>query len=254
MQGHEGGHIRHDGQRSQQVQLLSLSGIPQRRCGERPDGDLHKRQQGPLCQSVRLPRQLSAPNWWGGCVQFPIGVGLTANGEITIADNHNNFNLTVFSQAGQLLGALESKVKHPQCFDVALMKDGSIVLASKDYRLHIYRYVKVSKSILGYKSLKPILLRFQIYPFDRCSPGLKSGLWKFYRVSKQRFSPAKTLWIVIYYEAVILCVNLRGLPPFGFSLFSTKSEMLDLVLECLHVEKISNFNCWLAHLRVLKFI
>ena len=49
----------------------------------------------------------------------------------------------MFSQAGQLLGALESKVKHAQCFDVALMKDGSIVLASKDYRLYIYRYVKV---------------------------------------------------------------------------------------------------------------
>ena len=37
-------------------------------------------------------------------------MGLTASGEICIADNHNNFNLTVFSQAGQLLGALESKV------------------------------------------------------------------------------------------------------------------------------------------------
>jgi len=78
-----------------------------------------------------------------GVSNFPIGVGLTASGEITIADNHNNFNLTVFSQTGQLLGALESKVKHAQCFDVALMKDGSIVLASKDYRLYIYRYVKV---------------------------------------------------------------------------------------------------------------
>jgi len=78
-----------------------------------------------------------------GVSNFPIGVGLTANGEITIADNHNNFNLSVFSQAGQLLGALESKVKHAQCFDVALMKDGSIVLASKDYRLYIYRYVKI---------------------------------------------------------------------------------------------------------------
>ena len=78
-----------------------------------------------------------------GVSNFPIGVGLTASGKIAIADNHNNFNLTVFSQTGQLLGALESKVKHAQCFDVALMKDGSIVLASKDYRLYIYRYVKV---------------------------------------------------------------------------------------------------------------
>ena len=53
-------------------------------------------------------------------------------------------------QAGQLLGALESKVKHAQCFDMALMKDGSIVLASKDYRLYIYRYVKVKLVLLKY--------------------------------------------------------------------------------------------------------
>ena len=44
---------------------------------------------------------------------------------------------------GQLLSALESKVKHAQCFDVALMDDGSVVLASKDYRLYIYRYVQL---------------------------------------------------------------------------------------------------------------
>lgn len=29
------------------------------------------------------------------------------------------------------MSALESKVKHAQCFDVALMDDGSVVLASK---------------------------------------------------------------------------------------------------------------------------
>ena len=79
-----------------------------------------------------------------GVSNFPIGVGITANGDVAIADNHNNFNLTVFSPAGQLIGALESKVKHAQCFDMALMRDGSIVLASKDYRLYIYRYVKAA--------------------------------------------------------------------------------------------------------------
>ena len=47
-------------------------------------------------------------------------------------------------QEGQLLSALESKVKHAQCFDVALLDDNSIVLASKDYRLYIYRYSQVS--------------------------------------------------------------------------------------------------------------
>ena len=77
-----------------------------------------------------------------GITNYPIGVGINGAGEITIADNHNNFNLSVFSQEGALLGALESKVKHAQCFDVSLMDDGSVVLASKDYRLYIYRYIQ----------------------------------------------------------------------------------------------------------------
>lgn len=32
-------------------------------------------------------------------------------------------------------------MKHAQCFDVALTDDGSVVLASKDYRIYIYRYL-----------------------------------------------------------------------------------------------------------------
>jgi hypothetical protein len=47
---------------------------------------------------------------------------------------------------GQLISALESKVKHAQCFDVALMDDGSVVLASKDYRIYVYRYLMTSSS------------------------------------------------------------------------------------------------------------
>ena len=76
-----------------------------------------------------------------GITNYPIGVGINANNEILVADNHNTFNLTVFSQDGQLINALESKVKHAQCFDVGLMDDGSIVLASKDYRIYVYKYV-----------------------------------------------------------------------------------------------------------------
>ncbi|XP_004521431.1 brain tumor protein [Ceratitis capitata] len=83
-----------------------------------------------------------------GVTNYPIGVGINANGEILIADNHNNFNLTIFTQEGQLVSALESKVKHAQCFDVALMDDGSVVLASKDYRLYIYRYVQVPQIVM----------------------------------------------------------------------------------------------------------
>ena len=78
-----------------------------------------------------------------GITNYPIGVGINTQGEILIADNHNNFNLTLFTQDGQLVSAYESKVKHAQCFDVALMDDGSVVLASKDYRLYVYRYLQV---------------------------------------------------------------------------------------------------------------
>ncbi|CAF4977804.1 unnamed protein product, partial [Rotaria magnacalcarata] len=50
---------------------------------------------------------------------------------------------------GQLISALESKVKHAQCFDVALMDDGSVVLASKDYRIYVYRYSMTSSPAIG---------------------------------------------------------------------------------------------------------
>ena len=76
-----------------------------------------------------------------GVTNYPIGVGINMSGEVIVADNHNNFNLTIFTQDGQLINALESKVKHAQCFDVALMDDGSVVLASKDYKLYIYKYM-----------------------------------------------------------------------------------------------------------------
>lgn len=108
-----------------------------------------------------------------GVTNYPIGVGINQQGEVVVADNHNNFNLTVFTQVccfsheciqvlihillllsplppctsllsrfqdGAIISALESKVKHAQCFDVALVEDGSVVLASKDYRLYLYRY------------------------------------------------------------------------------------------------------------------
>ncbi|UJR23523.1 hypothetical protein I4U23_026515 [Adineta vaga] len=81
-----------------------------------------------------------------GVTNYPIGVVQNSQGDVLIADNHNNFNLTIFNQDGQLISALESKVKHAQCFDVALMDDGSVVLASKDYRIYVYRYLMTSSS------------------------------------------------------------------------------------------------------------
>ena len=59
-----------------------------------------------MCKSSKGIKSIFFP----GVTNYPIGVGINAAGEITIADNHNNFNLTVFSQDGQLISALESKV------------------------------------------------------------------------------------------------------------------------------------------------
>ena len=84
-----------------------------------------------------------------GITNYPIGVGINLNGEVLVADNHNNFNLTVFTQDGQVVNALESKVKHAQCFDVGLMDDGSIVLASKDYRIYVYKYNSTTSELVA---------------------------------------------------------------------------------------------------------
>ena len=39
---------------------------------------------------------------FSGITNYPIGVGINLAGEIAIADNHNNFNLTIFTQDGQV--------------------------------------------------------------------------------------------------------------------------------------------------------
>ncbi|XP_014256172.1 tripartite motif-containing protein 2-like [Cimex lectularius] len=73
-----------------------------------------------------------------GLTNYPIGVMLNKVGQVIVADNHNNFNLTIFTQEGQLVTAVESKVKHAQCYDAAISSDGTVVLTSKDYRVYIY--------------------------------------------------------------------------------------------------------------------
>ncbi|XP_054719167.1 brain tumor protein-like [Uloborus diversus] len=75
-----------------------------------------------------------------GLTNYPIGVSINKNGEILIADNHSSFNVTIFTQDGQLIKGLESKAKHVQCFDTTVLDPDSVVLASKDFRLYLYRY------------------------------------------------------------------------------------------------------------------
>jgi len=75
-----------------------------------------------------------------GVTNYPIGVGVGPHGEVIVADNHNNFNLTVFSSSGKLMGALESTVKHNQCYNVAFADDGTVVVACKDNHVFVYQY------------------------------------------------------------------------------------------------------------------
>ena len=90
--------------------------------------------QGKLLRSIGEPH----------VTHFPIGVELGPDDEVIVADNHNNFNLTYFTIDGKLKRAFESKVKHAQCFDIALTPDNNIVLASKDYRMYIYDPARVT--------------------------------------------------------------------------------------------------------------
>jgi len=75
-----------------------------------------------------------------GLTNYPIGVGINQDGLVLIADNHNNFNVTAFTQDGQMVAAMESRIKHAQCFDVALGSEGSIILASRDFRIYVYNF------------------------------------------------------------------------------------------------------------------
>ncbi|KAE9550754.1 hypothetical protein FO519_006028 [Halicephalobus sp. NKZ332] len=75
-----------------------------------------------------------------GMTNYPIGVAVDSSGSIIVADNHNNFNLTIFDKHGRVLNALESKVKHAQCYDMAVLNDGTVAVSSKDCRVYLYRY------------------------------------------------------------------------------------------------------------------
>ncbi|CAD5209132.1 unnamed protein product [Bursaphelenchus okinawaensis] len=74
-----------------------------------------------------------------GLTNYPIAVAITPLNQVVVVDNHNNFNVTVFSLEGQLIDAYESKVKHAQCLDAALTQHNTVIMCSKDFRTYIYR-------------------------------------------------------------------------------------------------------------------
>ncbi|MES1901899.1 MAG: hypothetical protein MHPSP_000094 [Paramarteilia canceri] len=74
-------------------------------------------------------------------INYPIGVEIDSKGRLIVADNHNNFNITIFnSQTGAVLEAFESRTKHAQCYDITLGADGELYMSSKDFRVYQYQY------------------------------------------------------------------------------------------------------------------
>ena len=69
---------------------------------------------------------------------YPIGVCMSSSGDLWVADNHLNFNVTVFNQKGDMVAAYENRKLHTKCFNIALLKDGSIVVASQDKCVFVY--------------------------------------------------------------------------------------------------------------------
>ncbi|KAI6234617.1 Brat protein [Aphelenchoides fujianensis] len=81
-------------------------------------------------------RQIGAP----GITNFPVGVTIDLAGNLVVCDNHNCFHITIFDSDGNFKAAYESTAKHLQCFDTAVLMDGHVAIASKDYRIYVYRY------------------------------------------------------------------------------------------------------------------
>jgi len=164
-----------------------------------------------------------------GITNYPIGVGINSNNEILVADNHNNFNLTVFTQDGQLINALESKVKHAQCFDVGLMDDGSIVLASKDYRIYVYKYVNNNLSLSGSYSADGNLLSNDGIgnDFNMCDMNNDEPLYDL-------FSPQMSE-LTAYNQLIGQFSNLNGLGDGSGFIKSKSSDNL--------LDNMNQFNC-----------
>ncbi|XP_077548290.1 tripartite motif-containing protein 3-like [Haemaphysalis longicornis] len=77
-----------------------------------------------------------------GVTNFPVAVCVGGAGEVLVADNHRGFKVTLFTQDGALLKAYESNTKYRHCFDVAWMGGGTVVLASRDAGIHMYRFAE----------------------------------------------------------------------------------------------------------------
>ena len=72
---------------------------------------------------------------------FPIGVAVNHLDHVVVADNHNTFNITVFSQDGSFIHGFKSQSKHANCYSVALHPSRTeLAVTTKECRVVLFDY------------------------------------------------------------------------------------------------------------------
>uniref|UniRef100_A0A7E4ZTZ8 B box-type domain-containing protein n=1 Tax=Panagrellus redivivus TaxID=6233 RepID=A0A7E4ZTZ8_PANRE len=73
-----------------------------------------------------------------GIIRYPISINMNNTGEIVVTDNHRAFNMTFFSQKGELIRAFESRNRHILCITATVSGDNKIYLVAKECRVFAY--------------------------------------------------------------------------------------------------------------------
>ncbi|CAF2466674.1 unnamed protein product [Rotaria sp. Silwood2] len=76
----------------------------------------------------------------GAGISYPIACRINQpRRELIVVDNHENFNITTYDYDGNKKHSHYSLMKHSQCFDVAVGYNDELAMASKDYKIYVYK-------------------------------------------------------------------------------------------------------------------
>ncbi|CAF1106178.1 unnamed protein product [Didymodactylos carnosus] len=76
----------------------------------------------------------------GGNISYPIACRINQpRRELIVVDNHENFNISIYDYDGNKKYSYYSLMKHAQCFDVAVGYNDELAMASKDYKIYVYK-------------------------------------------------------------------------------------------------------------------
>ncbi|CAF0775070.1 unnamed protein product [Adineta ricciae] len=76
----------------------------------------------------------------GAGITYPIACRINQpRRELIVVDNHENFNISTYDYDGNKKYSHYSLMKHSQCFDVAVGYNDELAMASKDYKVYVYK-------------------------------------------------------------------------------------------------------------------